>query len=74
MEFGEGDTRLDDVKDLKESVGASGMSEKFGETAQRELARLERMNTASANIRFREPILIAGQACLGPDEQKIIRT
>ncbi len=47
-ELGEDDTHLDDVKDLKEKIKSSGMPEKVGEIAQKELARLERMNPASA--------------------------
>ncbi len=47
-ELGEDDTHLDDVKELKEKIKTSGMPEKIGEIAQKELARLERMNPASA--------------------------
>ncbi|HME45959.1 MAG TPA: endopeptidase La [Syntrophorhabdales bacterium] len=47
-ELGEDDTHLDDVKELKEKIKGSGMPEKVGEIAQKELARLERMNQASA--------------------------
>ncbi len=47
-ELGEDDTHLDDVKELKERIRSSGMPEKIGEIAQKELARLERMNPASA--------------------------
>ena len=47
-ELGEDDTHLDDVKELKERIRSSGMPEKIGELAQKELARLERMNPASA--------------------------
>jgi len=47
-ELGEDGTHLDDVEELKEKIKTSGMPEKVGETAQKELARLERMNPASA--------------------------
>jgi ATP-dependent Lon protease len=47
-ELGEDDTHLDDVKELKERIKTSGMPEKIGAIAQKELARLERMNPASA--------------------------
>jgi ATP-dependent Lon protease len=47
-ELGEDDTHLHDVKELKERLRTSGMSEKVGEIAQKELARLERMNPSSA--------------------------
>ena len=47
-ELGEDDTHLDDVKELKEKIETSGMPEKVGGIAQKELARLERMNPASA--------------------------
>jgi ATP-dependent Lon protease len=47
-ELGEDDTHLDDVEELKERIKSSGMPERVGEIAQKELARLERMNPASA--------------------------
>jgi ATP-dependent Lon protease len=47
-ELGEEDTHLHDVQELKERIKASGMPEKVGEIAQKELARLERMNPSSA--------------------------
>jgi ATP-dependent Lon protease len=47
-ELGEDDTHLHDVKELKERLRTSGMPEKVGEIAQKELARLERMNPSSA--------------------------
>ncbi len=47
-ELGEDDTHLDDVRELKKKIKTSGIPEKVGEIAQRELARLERMNPASA--------------------------
>ncbi len=47
-ELGEDDTHLDDVRELKERIRTSGMPEKVGGIAQKELARLERMNPASA--------------------------
>ena len=47
-ELGEEDTHLHDVQELKERIKTSGMPEKVGEIAQKELARLERMNPSSA--------------------------
>lgn len=47
-ELGEEDTHLHDVEELKEKIRTSGMPEKVGEIAQKELARLERMNPSSA--------------------------
>lgn len=47
-ELGGDDPHLDDLKDLRKKIKTSGMPEKIGEMAAKELARLERMSPSSA--------------------------